>query len=88
MEQHRSTQRTPCFKIQFPGDERAKAIIQVKLQTVRGHLTNIRNIYVTNSDLLNAVLDFWIQKNDEPIPEAPSSYQSSRVNETNQDLFI
>ena len=88
MEQQRNNQRTPCFKIQFPGDDTAKGIIQGKLQTVRGHLTKIRSNYVTNSDILNAVLDFWIQKNDEPIQQPPSSYQSSRANETNQDLFI
>ena len=123
MEQQRNNQRTPCFKIQFQGVDIAKGIIQGKLQTVSGHLTKIRSNYVTNSDILNAVLDFWIQKNgklqtvsghltkinsnyvtnsdilnavldfwiqknDEPIQEPPSSYQSSRVNETNQDLFI
>ena len=87
MEQQRNTQITPCFKIQFPGDDTAKTVIQGKLQTVRGHLTKIRSNNVTNSDILNAVLDFWMQKNEEPMQEAPSSYLTSRVKETNQDLF-
>ena len=71
MEQQRNNQRTPCFKIQFPGDDTAKGIIQGKLQTVRGHLTKIRSNYVTNSDILNAVLDFGSKRMMNPYNNRP-----------------
>ena len=62
MENQRQTRvKPPSFKIELPGNAERKNEISEKLRSVRGSLQKTFNRPVTNSDILDAALDFWIQ---------------------------
>ena len=92
MENQRQTRaKPPSFKIELPGNAERKNEISEKLRSVRGSLQKTFNRPVTNSDILDAVLDFWIQshvKEEEQETFRTSFSKVGNQRDTNEKLFI
>ena len=53
--------RAPCFKIQFPGDAHVRNELKTKLENVKVTMRERTGGAVTNKDIMNNVLEFWIR---------------------------
>ncbi len=77
-------------KIEFPGDILVRNELKTKLQTVKVALREQPGGAVTNTDILNNVLDFWIQahQHDQYVYINRNGIVAATRDNANEDLFI
>ena len=81
--------RPPAFKLEIPGDSVVKKSIMEKLQVVRAVLMNKLQKPVNNADILENVLDGWIQKNtDTQTVTGLSCVTELSVDQTGQEMYV
>lgn len=78
------------FKIQFPGNKDVKTCVQNKLQQIKRKLSQLKDGFVSNTDVINAVFDCWLSNNSDGTHPTGTigSYQEVSQCDTMQDLFI
>lgn len=80
----------PSFKITFQGTKNVKTSVQDKMQNIKGKISQMTGSFVSNTDVINAVFDFWLSRNSEEITcdNVTGSYQDVSSGETMQDIFL
>ncbi|KAJ8314865.1 hypothetical protein KUTeg_007015 [Tegillarca granosa] len=87
----RKVSRPPSFKLEIPADETNKQIIMDKMHKVRDRLVRLSNRPVNNREILETVLDKWIEANCQENQARHSiggSYLKVKKQDVNQKLFI
>ncbi|KAJ8297993.1 hypothetical protein KUTeg_024524 [Tegillarca granosa] len=87
----RKVSRPPSFKLEIPADETNKQIIMDKMHKVRDRLVQLSNRPVNNREILETVLDKWIEANCQENQARHSiggSYLKVKKQDVNQKLFI
>lgn len=82
--------RAPSFKLEIPGDTSVKETIRDKMNCVRDKISNSCNMQtsVTHADILNTVLDYWLDnQNGNRVPHV-SQAQDTKKSDTEEELFI
>ena len=85
--------RPPSFKLEIPADIPKKTLLLDKLQIVRENLMKRMNRPVNNFDIIENVLDFWIEEKETgktrtDIPQIPAAYLRATKGQVNQKIFM
>lgn len=83
--------RTPCFRIEFSGDDDKKAEILGKMQSIRSNLSKKLNKPIGNLQVLDTLFEMW--SNQEGTVHygetcAPSMYIKAEKRTVNQKIFM
>jgi len=85
--QGRGRPRAPSFKVEIPGDTQYKQQFLEKMQKVREILMRKMQTLATNGNVLETVLDFWLQNHTQGVGQVNPNVIMEKT-DTKQDLYI
>ena len=83
--------KAPSFRLEIPGDQQVRDGIKDKMKLVCDRLQQSHTLQVTNGDIVNTVLDYWLDNHDQPpntnVPLV-SQHQEATIGQTDEDLCV